>query len=740
MKKFFPSLFALSALLLANTSCSQDEWDDNGANGNEVEVTFTTQLENSAATRDIGDGTTAKYLTFAVHKAVEGAMGDEVEALRQQVEVNDDLTATVTTRLVKGQTYNFVFWAQSESVPYEKDADNRGVGTYYDISDMSNIKVTYSSNAKSMGANNEARDAFLAVRKNLKVQGPIAETVVLTRPFAQVNVGTKIGSIAEAAKAEVSIAKSSMIVKNVATALDTYTGAATGTCEIAYALYNIPEKVADEVGDLKNVAGVDYEYLSMNYVLVADAAPGTGKQLVNCELKLYDTNETEVNKFDIPNVPVQRNWRTNIIGDILSDNVTFNIVIDPKFDDDHNYVTNKELAYVLANGGEYTLTEDITQTEALTVKANAVLNMGDFNITAAKDVDAVIVNAGAKLTINADKGEMKAVDGSGFIAICSGELEINGGKFSTGKDDQGFENGGVYVKESGKVTINGGYFYNNATEMVDVPEGQSLRYLLNKSDKNRNTAQMIVKGGKFANFNPQDNKAEGANTNFVAAGYYSVATTDATTGETVYEVKKIETNVSTYTQLKAAVEAGEAVNLTANIYTTEPITVKAGQSVVLNLNSYNIESTVDALVVEGGELIITGEGEVKAATEGNTSSVAVWAKGGKVIICGGSYWVGADNDLRNDCIYAKGGEILIWGGNFAAEVKEAGQYWVLNVNDASYTANPNSIIVMGGAYKNFNPANNLSEGANTNFVASGYKVESAEADANGDVYYTVVKE
>ncbi|MBO4984131.1 MAG: hypothetical protein J6C87_00615 [Bacteroides sp.] len=646
----------------------------------------------------------------------------------------------MTTRLVKGQTYNFVFWAQSESVPYEKGADNRGVGTYYNISDMSNIKVTYSNNAKSMEANNEARDAFLAVRKNLKVNGPINETITLKRPFAQVNVGTKIGSIAEAANAEVSIAKSSMIVKNVATALDTYTGAATETGEIAYALYNIPEKAADEVGDLKNVAGVDYEYLSMNYILVADAAPGTGKQLVNCTLKLYDINETEVNKFDIPNVPVKRNWRTNIIGDILSDNVTFNIVIDPKFDDDHNYVTNEELAYVLANGGEYTLTEDITLTEALTVKANAVLNMGDFNITAAKDVDAVIVNAGAKLTINADKGEMKAVDGSGFIAICSGELEINGGKFSTGKDDQGYENGGVYVKESGKVTINGGYFYNNATAMVDVPEGQPLRYLLNKSDKNRNTAQMIVKGGKFANFNPQDNKAEGANTNFVAAGYYSVATTDATTGETVYEVKKIETNAATYEELMAAVEAGKAVNLTANIYTTDSITVKTGQSVVLNLNSYNIESTVDALVVEGGELIITGEGEVKAATEGNTSSVAVWAKGGKVVICGGSYWVGADNDLRNDCIYAKGGEILIWGGNFAAEVKEAGQYWVLNVNDASYAANPNSIIVKGGTYKNFNPANNLSEGANTNFVASGYKVESTEADANGDVYYTVVKE
>ena len=33
----------------------------------------------------------------------------------------------------------------------------------------------------------------------------------------------------------------------------------------------------------------------------------------------------------IPNVPVQRNYRTNIIGNILTEQVVFNIVIDPNF-------------------------------------------------------------------------------------------------------------------------------------------------------------------------------------------------------------------------------------------------------------------------------------------------------------------------------------------------------------------------------------------------------------------------
>ena len=72
MKKLLIPLFAL-ATLLVNTSCSNEEWEEGDAAVNEVEVSFTAQLENKAvSTRgDIGDGTTAKYLTFAVYKAVE---------------------------------------------------------------------------------------------------------------------------------------------------------------------------------------------------------------------------------------------------------------------------------------------------------------------------------------------------------------------------------------------------------------------------------------------------------------------------------------------------------------------------------------------------------------------------------------------------------------------------------------------------------------------------------------------
>ena len=199
MKKLYYPLFALATMAMT-TSCS-DELDNGAAsNSNEATVSFKVQLENTVGSRaTIGDGTSAKYMTFAIFKAEANAIGDEVEALRQQVEVQDDLTATVTTRLVKGQTYNFVFWAQSESVALEDDAattdiNEKGAGTYYNLADMSAIKVNYTNN--KIAANDEKRDAFYASRNNLTVKGPITETITLKRPFAQVNVGTKEGSIA----------------------------------------------------------------------------------------------------------------------------------------------------------------------------------------------------------------------------------------------------------------------------------------------------------------------------------------------------------------------------------------------------------------------------------------------------------------------------------------------------------------------------------------------------------------
>ena len=184
-------------------------------------------------------------------------------------------------------------------------------------------------------------------------------------------------------------------------------------------------------------------------------------------------------------------------------------------------------------------------------------------------------------------------------------------------------------------------------------------------------------------------------------------------------------------ELRAALLLGGEVTLTEDLVITEPLVVGAGVSSVINLNDFDIvaEST-DAIVVEGGNLTINGNGDVKAATDDKSSANAVWVKYGNVVINGGNYYVGADNAFRNDCIYLGAASlkaeaanykstITINGGTFEAKAQEYDQYWVLNVQDQFYAAG-SDIVVKGGSYKNFNPANNKSEGANTNFVAPGY--------------------
>ena len=553
MKKLIYPLFALAALAMTNTSCQDELENGTSADSNEVAVSFKVQLENAVGSRAlIGDGTNAKYLAFAVYKeAVNDTIDNEVEALRQDnIEVDSEtLTATVTTRLVKGQTYNFIFWAQNEKTNTGTAEAPVYKGTYYDVTDLRKIQVVYTDADASedkedlqITANEEKRDAFYAVEKALKITGPINETITLKRPFAQVNVGTKIGSLAEAATAETTITKSKMVIKGVATMLYPYSGRVSHAKDVTYTSANIPESNhTDAAGDLKDVTidnvTSDYEYLSMNYMLVDDQnmdgtkpADGSRQGIVSADLTLYAGTEA-INTFEIPNIPVQRNWRTNIIGDILSETVTFNIVIDPKFDNDWNYDTAKKLAYAAVNGGVVILDEDLIidgeENKEIVIKKNVVLNLNGHTIKATnKDILATIKVDGGKLTINGN-GVIRHNGGANNVALAAvngGSVIINGGTYSVGGDANGEGNSCIEANAS-TIEINGGEFSS------DKAYGGKY-WVLNLKDNTG--AKIVVKGGKFTNFNPAAGGTENPASNFVATGYTAVNT--GTAEAPVYEV------------------------------------------------------------------------------------------------------------------------------------------------------------------------------------------------------------
>ena len=344
MKKLFMSMMSLVALVGLFASCS-----DENMGANEVEVTFTVSMEELAGSRAYADGTTAKELVFAVFdhtiKNENGTIakyGEELPKMRQtSIEFDAELKATVSTKLIKGKTYDFVFWAQ----PKDSKA--------FDITDMDSIKVIY--NQTTLLNNNEELDAFLHAENNVKITGPLSMNVTLTRPFAQLNFATTKEDWETALNAGLvregeSVTSQITVTGGIFGTLNTREGKVADPIEkLVFQFTTIPSGENEwlpRVDALKQDATTgemvpgqdgkyeDYRWLAMTYVLVNETQMAT-------KLVMDITSPTVVNDITIANAPMQRNYRTNILGDLLTVGAIFNVTIDPVPVNDHNEFYNK---------------------------------------------------------------------------------------------------------------------------------------------------------------------------------------------------------------------------------------------------------------------------------------------------------------------------------------------------------------------------------------------------------------
>ena len=181
----------------------------------------------------------------------------------------------------------------------------------------------------------------------------------------------------------------------------------------------------------------------------------------------------------------------------------------------------------------------------------------------------------------------------------------------------------------------------------------------------------------------------------------------------------------------------EDLNLSEVVVSTAKTTLNMGGKTVANTNDLWNEATYSWSLVSArvGELTIEGKGKF-AAKENDCFAVDV-QDGAKVVIKDGTF-------IGNiSAVYVFEGELVVEGGFFEIQQhSNNGAYpygFLLNCYDANREAGRAKITVKGGTFVNFDPSNNLAEGANTNFVADGYKVVP-ETQANGDVWYTVVPE
>lgn len=407
-------------------------------------------------------------------------------------------------------------------------------------------------------------------------------------------------------------------------------------------------------------------------------------------------------------------------------NTTEDVRVLEKAISGENAVLDKDVVITKAPD---TVASSLSIKEPTTLNLNAMIKTPDNMGNNAKNFTALIVDADTTVNANANGGIDTGINGGYGINVRNGaKLTINGGYYYGG--------GTAVQVQKGELTINGGIF---ACEPYSNPT-YGYNFMLNCIDAayKNGTAKIIVKGGIFKNFNPADNTAEGEHTNFVADGYTVVSMKDDDSEDTLYIVLPVS-------DVLDAISQGEDVDLTisADLAISKEIKVD-GSKVTINANGKTVANTADiwnegtrawSLVsAQGGAaLTVKGNGTFKAK---ENDCFAVDVQDGSELVIEDGTFIG-----NVHAVYVYEGTAYIKGGFYSVQQKYSdaskADEFVLNCYDDNRKNGTAKIIVTGGTFVNFNPANCQAEGANTNFVADGYTVVSTK-QANGDVWYTVV--
>lgn len=547
---------AAAALTLLAVSCNKEQVTE-VPDGQMVDVTFTAALPGEMATKAIGDGQTAKTLYVSVYENDDAKTKLDLD----KTATFTDLKTQVTFSLVKGKTYNFVFWAQAAE------------GAPYDVTDLKNIKISY----EGAEANDEKRDAFYATRKELKVNGALTETIKLYRPFAQVNFGTADYDAAVAAG--VKPVKSVFTATDVATIFDTFEAEGKEAKDVVtFTESALPgETLVTKAGD--------YKWMTMNYIL--PMGKQDAKHISNVTAEFIPETGITV-KASSPQTPVQNNYRTNILGNLLTSQVIFNIEIVPIFNEPDNdidlvNIKNVEsLKALFATGGSATLSEDLVVNEPISVATGAevTLDLNGKTVTNTEDLwdeatekYSIFEVAGGALTLKGD-GTVKAKENDCYALLVSdgGHLIIEDGTYVGNID-------ALHVYE-GLAEIKGGSY--SIQQLCPLTGHGPYDFVLNCKNENyaAGKANIIVTGGSFQGFDPANAKSDDA-ASYLAPGYISVETNG------VWTVVRGDKPVAmTAAELQAYITAFAVADSGDNV-------IKIGKDIVLKEGETWVPATID---------------------------------------------------------------------------------------------------------------------------------------------------
>ena len=365
----------------------------------------------------------------------------------------------------------------------------------------------------------------------------------------------------------------------------------------------------------------------------------------------------------------------------------------------------------LVNGGEIQVVEDVRTSGEDTVEARMTVSKPttlqlDKKIISPDDMGnnednfvALIVDADTTINAGPEGGIDTGTNGGYAINVRNGaKLTINSGDYYGG--------GTAVQVQKGELIINGGFF---AVEPFSDPYGYN--FLLNCIDSayKNGTAKIIVKGGTFVNFDPSNNTAEGAGTNFVAEGYSVISEQHG--ADTWYTVVRAADSANA---LKEAIEEGAPyIQLTGNVDVSEVLTFN--HETTIDLNGKTLKSSMESgysLVLNGDTVIKNGTYQGTGAARGITANGNLTLENVKVDVAG---LVGVacskenctysiqDSEIKGDYAlanFANNATVTIQGSKL--EGKDCGLYHngsysglKLNVTDTTINSGNNSTDTTG---------------------------------------------
>lgn len=289
MNKIATTISTIAAVLLAG-ACSKAVVEQEGF---AVTLDYTVSV-TEAATKALGDGTNVDKMAYAVY---DGETCVKTAVINEQ----QDGKFAFQPVLYYGKTYTVAMFAYKDGA--------------YNVSDLK--AITKSANDETADAFTHTETVMIDHNGDLYINGSKSDdqtsdhAVTLTRPVAQLAVATEVfDEMAEAEAAKIQVELSAPNSYN----------AVTGTPATA-ATANYTSTVA-ELGTIE-VSGKTYAVVSCNYLLPTELQAVT--------VKVLKSDDTVIRTITLDNVPLLANKKTQIYGNLVKGEITFNVSINNGF-------------------------------------------------------------------------------------------------------------------------------------------------------------------------------------------------------------------------------------------------------------------------------------------------------------------------------------------------------------------------------------------------------------------------